>query len=46
MILQNICRRVVGILLKNIFPSNIFLNILLPGRFYQICHAAFGRCEH
>ena len=44
MILQNIWMRVVGIDLENIIPSIIFLNMLLPGRFYQICQAAFGLC--
>ena len=30
MILQNVCRRVVGHVLLNIFTSNIFPTLLLP----------------
>ena len=43
MISQNILRKVFGIVLENLFPSNIFQNMLLPGRFYLMCQAAFGR---
>ena len=35
MILQHISRRVVGYVLINISPSNIFLIKLLPARFHQ-----------
>ena len=46
MISQNIWRRVVGNVLINISPSNIFLTLLLPVWFYQICQSAFGRCDN
>ena len=39
---MNGLRRVVGIVRINISPSNIFLNMLLSGRSYQIYQAAFG----
>ena len=39
MILQNIWRRVVGNVLIYISPSNIFLTMFLPARFYLICPA-------
>ena len=39
MILQNIWRRVVGNVLINISPSNIFPNMLLPQRFHLHCQA-------
>ena len=38
--------RVVGIVLINISPSNIFLNMILLEKFNQNCQAGFGYCEH
>ena len=46
MISQNISRRVVGSVLINISPSNIFPTMLLLERFHQACQAVFGHCEH
>ena len=46
MILQNICRRVVGNVLINISPSNILPIMLKPVNFHHNCQAGFGRCEH
>ena len=40
MILQNISRGVVGNVLINVSPSNIFLTLLLPAIFHQNCKAA------
>ena len=37
--LQKILRRIVGNVLINISPSNIFPTKLLPERFYLICQA-------
>ena len=45
MIIPNILWRVVGSVLTNISPSNIFPTLLLPERFHQNCKAAFGACE-
>ena len=45
-ILQNIQRRVVGKVLNNISPWNIFSNLYLPAGLHQNCQAAFGRCEY
>ena len=45
-ILQIIGSRVVGGVLINIFPSNIFQISLLLERFHQNYKAGFGRCEH
>ena len=41
MILQNIRRRVVGNVLINISPSNVFLNLLSPAIFDKNCQTAF-----
>ena len=40
---QNIWRRVVGNVLNNMCPSNIFPTLLLPSRFHQNLPAAFDR---
>ena len=45
MILEIIRRRVVGNVLIDISPSNIFQNILLLRRFPQNCQIVYGRCE-
>ena len=44
-ILQNISRRVLGSVLNNISPSNIFSTMLLLERFHQNCLAVFGRIK-
>ena len=44
--LRNIRRKLVGNILVNISPSNIFFTILLPARFHQNCEASFGRREY
>ena len=38
--------RVVGNILNRVSLSNMFPTFLSPARFYQICQAAFGHCEH
>ena len=43
--LQNIWRRVVGIDMMYVSPSNIFIYFFLDERFCQICQATFGRCR-
>ena len=45
MILQSILRRVVGYVLMNISPSNIFPTMLLFARFHQNCLSFFHSCE-
>ena len=51
MILQNIQRKVVDIVMNNIFPLNIFLNMLSPERFHQngqlllAAQALMGKCR-
>ena len=46
LILLNISRRVVGNILINISPSNIFSTMFLLARLHQKCQAALGRCGH
>ena len=43
MILQNIWTKVVGNVLTNFPPANIFPTLLLPGRLHQNHQAAFDR---
>ena len=38
-------RGVVGNVLINIFPSNVFLTMCMPARLHQKCQATFGCCE-
>ena len=45
MILQNIWGRVVGNVMINISPSNIFQKILLKDKYIQNCQACFGLFE-
>ena len=45
MILQNIWRRVVGNVVINISPSNIFQKMLLVEKYIQNCQACFGLFE-
>ena len=40
--LQNIWMRVVGNILDNCFPSNLFLCILFPARFHANCQAVLA----
>ena len=42
MISQNISRRVLGKVLNNICPSNIFPTMLLFDRFHQNCKAVLA----
>ena len=46
MISQNILRKVLGSVLNNISPSNIFATMVLFERFHQNRQAVFGCCEH
>ena len=45
MILQNIWGRVVGNVVINISPSNIFQKMLLIEKYIQNCQACFGLSE-
>ena len=46
MVLQDIWRKVVGNILINSSPSNIFQTLLLPSKYHWNREAAFGRCEY